>query len=262
IDELNIQEKSYSLNSGNNITFTIETRINQTEWDKISNGTVLITFYVLDKAGNLNSSEVLIRKDGYDPKILIHSPITDTLFGTIPPDFNISIIEEDLDSYWYKIEGLPTEFTISELVGSIDQNVWDSLPQGDLLITFFAKDKGGNINSSEVHVRKDTEIPDITIITPIPDESFGYTSPEYSISILESNLHSTWYVIEGNSTKFYILGFVGSIDQTTWDILPVGEITITFYAQDIVGNIGTKSVTIIKQIPSQSSIPGYNLLFL
>ncbi len=62
IEEVNIHEKWYSFNGGDNITFTTETQFNSSEWDKIGDGLVVVRFYVSDKAGNMNTSEVIIRK--------------------------------------------------------------------------------------------------------------------------------------------------------------------------------------------------------
>ena len=54
----------------------------------------------------------------------------------------------------------------------------------------------------------------------------------------------------------------GTIDQVIWNALNEGEITITFYAQDIRGEIGANSIIVIKRIPFQPTISGYNLFFL
>ena len=118
IDEPNLQQKKYSLNGGQNITFTTENRFSQAEWDKVGNGTVLITFYAIDKVGNINSSDVVVRKDAYAPDITIHSPLLNQKFGKNPPGFNISIIEEDLISIWYTVEGIAGTFPVTELTGN------------------------------------------------------------------------------------------------------------------------------------------------
>ena len=98
IIEPNLQEKKYSLNGRPNITFTTETQFSQTEWNQVGNGTVSITFYAIDKVGNTNSSEVIVRKDAYVPDVTIYSPLDNQKFGKTAPDYNISIIEEDLVS--------------------------------------------------------------------------------------------------------------------------------------------------------------------
>ena len=160
ITEPNLQLKLYSLNGRPNITFTTQTQFSQTEWNQVGNGTVSITFYAIDKAGNANSSEVIVRKDAYVPDITIYSPLDDDKFGKIAPNFSISIIEEvgDLVSTWYTLEYFPftdiDTFPLTELNGTIDQDWWDDAPKGEIRITFYAEDRAGNIGSEIVYIHK------------------------------------------------------------------------------------------------------------
>ena len=170
IIEANLQEKRYSLNGRPNITFTIETQFSQTEWNQVGNGTVLITFYIIDKAGNVNSSEIIVRKDAYAPEIIINSPLNEQKFGKTPPDYNISIIEEDLVSTWYTIEGVAGTFSFTGLTGSIDRDAWDDAPKGEITITFYVVDRAGNIGSES-----------IVVIKSIPSEP---AIPSYNVFLL------------------------------------------------------------------------------
>lgn len=154
IDEPNIQTKLYSINGRPNITFTTQTQFSQSEWNTAGNGTVSIIFYVIDKVGNTNSSEVIVRKDAYIPEITIHSPEQDEMFGSTPPEFNISIIEEDLVFMWYIIEGNITQYPFTELTGTISQEAWEKVIEGDVTITFYAQDRAGNIGIESVVVIK------------------------------------------------------------------------------------------------------------
>ncbi|MFX1313869.1 MAG: purple acid phosphatase family protein [Promethearchaeota archaeon] len=154
IIEPNLQEKRYSLNGRPNITFTTEIKFNQTEWNQVGNGTVSITFYAIDKVGNIISSEVIVRKDAYVPDIIINSPLDKQKFGKTAPDFNISIIEEDLVSTWYIIEGIVGTFTFTGLPVAINQDAWDDASEGEITITFYALDRAGNMGSERVVVIK------------------------------------------------------------------------------------------------------------
>ncbi|MFW9880804.1 MAG: DNRLRE domain-containing protein, partial [Candidatus Thorarchaeota archaeon] len=154
INEPNLQEKGYSFNGGDNITFTTQTVFDQTEWSKIRNGTVVLKFYAIDMLGYLNSSDVMIRKDAYIPEISIYSPLENETFGRLPPDFNISIIEDDLFSAWYTVEGVAGDFFFTELNGTIDQTAWNSLPNGKIIIFFFAQDAAGNVGIKNVKIIK------------------------------------------------------------------------------------------------------------
>ncbi|MCK4382791.1 MAG: hypothetical protein KAW66_05800, partial [Candidatus Lokiarchaeota archaeon] len=156
IDEPNIQTKLYSINGRPNITFTTQTQFSQSEWYTAGNGTVSITFYVIDKVGNTNSSDVIVRKDAYIPNITIHSPLQDEIFRSTPPEFNISIIEEDLISMWYIIEGNITQYPFIGVTGTISQEAWDHAIKGDVTITFYAQDRAGNIGIESIIVIKST----------------------------------------------------------------------------------------------------------
>jgi len=109
---------------------------------------------------------------------------------------------------------------------------------------------------------KDIVNPAIIIYLPLEDGIFGNTPPGFNISITEVNLDSTWYTIQGNVTQYPLTGTIGTIDQDAWNAALEGQITIIFYAQDRAGNIGTETVIVIKRIPSQPSIPGYNMYLL
>ncbi|MFW9882383.1 MAG: hypothetical protein ACFFG0_55685 [Candidatus Thorarchaeota archaeon] len=103
IADPNFHKEWYSLNGGDNVTFTKEIQIGQTEWNKVGNGTVLITFYANDIVGNKDFIENLIQKDAYGPVIIIHSPYPDQWFKITSPIFNLSIIEKSTTDNWYMI---------------------------------------------------------------------------------------------------------------------------------------------------------------
>jgi len=53
-----------------------------------------------------------------------------------------------LVSTWYKIESIITEFTITEIIGLIDQDAWNEVLEGEITITFYAQDRAGNIGTT------------------------------------------------------------------------------------------------------------------
>ncbi len=121
------------------------------------------------------------------------------------------------------------------------------------------------INFDSILIYKDTLEPIITIYSPLEGEKFASTPPNYNLSIIEVNLISTWYIIEGVSGEFDFTELNGSIDQDAWDAIPEGEIIITYYAQDRARNMVSESVVVIKgKILQQQApaIPGYNLSFI
>jgi len=253
--------KWYTLDGGlHNYTFTENGIINQSVWDGIDDGTITLTFYARDIPGNIGSAHVNIIKDTVAPVIIINSPTPNQLCGIAVPSFSLTIDEPNLHEKWYSLnDGQNITFTTET---QFNQSEWNEIGNGTVIIKFYAIDKAGNLNSNQVIVRKDAILPFIKIIFPIQNEIFRSTSPVFNISIIEENLVSTWYTLEGVAGTFSFTGLNGSISQDAWTDTLEGEITITFYALDKAGNIGTESVPVIKSIPSQPTIPGYNVFLL
>jgi len=156
IQELNIDIMWYTLDYGaTNIYFGVFSgTIDQLEWNKLGNGSVVIQFYVKDKGGNEAYSEVLINKDIYAPIITIETPeIADQILD-YAPIYSITIQELNLIDYWYSLDNGNTNITLTELTGIIDQDEWDALPDGPIIIRFYARDEAGNIGTNLVIVRK------------------------------------------------------------------------------------------------------------
>jgi uncharacterized delta-60 repeat protein len=217
-------------------------------------------------AGTYYNEDVVLAKFGpdiYDPMINVSNPEQNKAFGMNAPEFDISIIEPNLDSTWYTIDNGVTNITFDGLTGTINQTEWSKKSDyEEITLTFYVNDTEGHIGSKSVIIWKDAVAPKITIHSPIANEKFGNNAPNFNISIIEEDLDSAWYTIEGVSGNFNITELNGIINQDVWTDLPQGDIMITFYAQDRAGNIDSESVVITKSIPSKQEIPGYNILLL
>lgn len=252
IFESHLNTTWYSLDNGlTNITFSgFSGNIDQTEWDKFSNGTVNIRFYANNSWGNESSKEVMVRKDIIEPVISINSPVLYELFGSIPPDFDITVTESNPDTMWYTLDSGATNVTFGSVTGSIDQTEWDSKGNGTVTIGFYAKDEGGNKGFAEIIVRKDVNIPLITINTPNTNDIIGSQPPHYNITVVEPNIDLMWYTLNNGVTTVSFTEITGTIDQTEWDNFGNGSVTIIFYANDSVGNIAQASVRVNKDVLS------------
>ena len=167
IYDANLDTMWYTLDNGlTNTTSTKNGTISQTLWDTVSNGTVTWTFYANDSAGNIGFAEVTIRKDAYAPIITINNPQDSDIIGATAPNFDISIDEPDLDKTWYSLNG-GTNIIFTEFTGTINQDLWDALSDGNVIIRFYANDSAGNIGFQEVTVVK-------TISQPSPPGIPGY----------------------------------------------------------------------------------------
>jgi len=244
----------YTLDGGLiNITFIANGTIDQIEWDARANGTVTITFYANDTLGNLASNSVVVRKDIQPPSVSIISPLPNELFGFLAPTFNVEITEGNADTFWYTLDGGLTNFTFITN-GTIDQTEWDKYANGTVTIIFYANDTLGNFASNSVVVRKDIELPNIIINAPLPNELFGFLAPTFSVEITDINgINTMWYTLDGGLTNITFIAN-GTIDQTEWDDQGNGTVTITFYANDNVGNIAFNSVVVRKDIEGPNII--------
>jgi len=199
----------------------------------------------------------------YDPilSIIINNPNLSEIYGNVSPHYNISIFESNLNTSWYTLDGGTTNIEISQLTGTINQTEWEKQVRGMVSITFYANNSLGNVGSAEVTIIKDIDNPVITIMKPSQDDKFGDLTPNFLISIVEPNLGSIWYTINNGLNNYTINQLSGTINQTAWKAAPYGNITISFYAKDLIGNIGIDSIIVIK-MRFQSSISGYNIIWL
>jgi hypothetical protein len=222
--------------------------INQIEWDKIGEENVSVRFYANDTLGNIDYLEVMIIKDTISPVITINGPHFHDIFGGIPPSFDLSVDEPHPHSLWYTLDGGVTNISLYSLSGTIDQTEWNKLGNGTVIIKFYTKDLADNSNFSKVTIFKDIIAPLITIHSPDNSEIFWYSAPEYNISINDPNLDLVWYNLDGGSTIFIVVSTTGTIDQTEWNKFSNGTITLTFGANDSIGNVGMSQIIIHKDI--------------
>jgi len=207
-------------------------------------------------SGSAGSIDYLpIAEDG-TPAIIINSPDDDNLFGSNAPSYSATITDDYLDEMWYTLDGGLHNYTFTEFTGNINQSTWDAISDGSITLTFYASDIPGNIGYEEVNIAKDTQAPIIIIDSPSAGEEFGNNAPAFIITVTDDHLESVWYSLDGGLTNYTITTNVTTINQTAWTALSEGLITITFYANDTLGNLSSEEITITKSIPSAGLDPG------
>lgn len=245
-NDTNIDTIWYAINTGRNYTFGSNSSFDATEWSNIGNGSVVITFYANDTLGNEVSAKITVWKDAFNPEIIINTPSSVLVYDGSPPDFNISINEQYLDTIWYTIGNSSINFTVVTN-GTLDFDLWDQLLNGTHELMFFANDSAGNFGSASVFIKKDILSPNISILEPFINDVFGYIAPAFQIDVSDGNLDKMWYTIN-DGVKNFIFDKIGLIDQILWDNLTNGQVTIKFYANDTQGNINFIQITILKDI--------------
>jgi len=196
------------------------------------------------------------------PVFSVNSPTPNAYFSINPPNFEISIDEGVVNLTWYTLDSGIVNKSFTGLINTIDQVIWDSLSDGTVTVTFYVNDSLGYLASAGVNIEKDTEAPIIIINSPSTDVIFGNNAPEYNLTVIELNLHSMWYTLDGGLTNNTFTGLIGTINQTIWDSISEGNVTVGFYVRDSAGHISFEEVEVRKQIPKAPGIPGYNIFFL
>ena len=92
--------------------------------------------------------------------------------------------------------------------------------------------------------------PFLIVYSPQYYDIFGDTAPTFNITIVEDNLHSSWYILDDGFTNVWypFNSSIGMINQTLWDAMQDGPISLTFNANDTHGNLGSVSLDVIKDI--------------
>ncbi len=139
--------------------------LNQTAWEALTEGDIIINFYVNDTTGNTNNLTVTINKDlppdgDLDPpSIVLNYPLAGTVFGVDAPTFNLTIYDLSLNMSWFTIGTDATKHYFSVINGTnlipLSQVVWEALAEGDIVLRFYVNDTAGNINSLTVTINKD-----------------------------------------------------------------------------------------------------------
>ena len=183
--------------------------------------------------------------------ISINTPNPNEAFGTIAPNFTISIDKGLTHTMWYTIDIGLTNITFTGSTDIVDQTEWDKILSGFVTLTFYANNTLGVISSSQVVIGKDVANPIIIINSPKLNDSIGVLAPNFNVEVIDANLDTMWYTIDGGiiNTTFTTNG---TINQELWNALSNGTATITFYANDSIGHEASNSVIVRvdKIIPS------------
>ena len=221
-------------------------------WDNHTGPDTIPPYGIVDTQYNISGSTgsidyLPIAEDG-SPSIIINSPSEDNFFGASAPSFSVTISDDFLDDMWYTLDGGLHNYTFTGFTGTINQSAWESIADGVITLIFYASDIPGNIGSAEVNIEKDSHGPLIIISSPNTDEIFGASAPSFMVEISDDNLDSMWYSLDGGTTNF-LFTTNGTINQAAWSALAEGSVTITFYANDTLGNLESESVDVVKSLP-------------
>ncbi|MFX1500119.1 MAG: hypothetical protein ACFFDH_04045 [Promethearchaeota archaeon] len=175
----------------------------------------------------------------------ILDPQTDDNFDANAPSFSITTGGIIIDETYYTLNDAG-HYPITSTSGTINQGAWDALSDGTVSLKVYVEDTAGNSIYDEVNIEKDTQDPIIEILSPTSGQAFNNTAPEFIVNITDPNLDTIWYTINDSVITYPVTGLSGTINQTGWDALSDGNVTLTFYAGDLAGNTAMESIIVQK----------------
>ncbi|MFX1360054.1 MAG: hypothetical protein ACFE8T_06900 [Promethearchaeota archaeon] len=227
----------------------------------LSNGPHSIQMFGNDTLGTIYESEIRYFSINVPPpSISIITPSNDEFYSNIAPSFSVSITAFYQITTWYTLDGGGTNITFTGSSGTLNQTEWDGQGEGPITIRFYVNDSFGRLNYAEITINKDITDPVITINSPLFGDQFTTMPPYFEISVVESNIDTMWYTIDGGLNNYAISQDTGYIDSGAWNSAPNGAITIRFYVRDKAGNIDYDDEIIQKNAPPY--IPPDNSLII
>ena len=191
-------------------------------------------------------AEDVVRKDVVAPIITITEPNNYAIFGSTPPDINITFIDSNLDEKWYQLDNGTIITNNYTWTGSIAQSIWDQVGNGTVILRFYANDTVGNLRTVEVIIYKNILNPIIMINYPNSNDVFNHNPPNFIIIVSGENLDKRWYILNDGITNYTFTGLTETIDQLAWDTLGDGPIKIKFFINNTLGVIGFDEIIVIK----------------
>jgi len=204
------------------------------------------------------------------PSIKIISPVNSSFYNH-PPNVHVSISDNNgINSTWYSIIGINDNKPFTGNSFTIDSILWNSAGEGNLIIRIHANDSLGYLGHKDHLIIKDTVKPTIIINSPSEGEIFGENAPIFNLTITDIHLEDhVGYYLSDSPIPFLVQVVSGvniiHINESEWDALPEGNVSIRFSMTDKAGNINEVTITVIKQLSSgtsQPAIPGYNLVII
>ena len=206
--------------------------------------------------------------DGNEVGMFIYDALNNTIISNTISSNNVSGIHIDEDSDYNEFT---ENFFLNNGQHAFDDgtdNKWNSTTIGNYWDNHTGPDtspRDGIVDDPYTHIGgpagaidylpiAEDGAPSITINSPASGGVFYSTAPSFNVTITDDHLDKMWYTIDGGLNK-YTFTNNGTIDQSAWDALSLGSITINFYANDTFGYEASEDVIITKSIPSDGDDP-------
>ncbi|MHA1192270.1 MAG: hypothetical protein ACTSP9_08245, partial [Promethearchaeota archaeon] len=249
-----VDQSWYQLTNGS-LTTSIRNwtgSIHADDWDLMPNGTVSLLLFANDSVGNIGTLSFTVYKDIISPSIIIHSPKSYDLFGTIAPNIDVTIYDPHLETVWYQLENGSLTSALQFWTGTIDGASWDLMGNGTVTIRFIAYDSVNNIAYNNLIVRKNIHDPVITILQPADGALEGVLPPEVELYVSSAGLDSIWYYLTNGSIITSNTNWTSNIDESLWNLFGDGFVYLYFFINDTLGNIGSDVILLLKDVTAPS----------
>jgi hypothetical protein len=225
----------------NNTDITLQSTI----WNNLPQGIFIIEIFANDTLGYINDPITLtFYKDTLAPSLVINEPYDGNYYNS-PPPINITVYDPNHLSLTYTVVGhTPDTFPlVNNTEDLLNGTIWNSLSQGEFLVSITARDIFGHTTFYLLTLYKDTIAPSITINSPV-NNTYWNSPPYLNVTAIDPNLDTIWYTAMGTKV---ILSGVDPFNISIWIGLSEGVFTIEFYANDTFGYNSTSVIlTLIK----------------
>ncbi|MFX1344018.1 MAG: Ig-like domain-containing protein, partial [Promethearchaeota archaeon] len=144
----------------------VEQQLDSLIWENLPEGEFHLFISANDSLGNINDSYYLsLYKDTLAPNITINLPIENQEVGDVAPQYDLTIIEDNMAIRWYTLDDGLTNKTFTNNIGQIDQLIWDEIwethSNGDLItLRFYANDTLSHLGYRDViiKIKKSSEV--------------------------------------------------------------------------------------------------------
>lgn len=219
VNETNVDTCWYILNAGANTTLASCANSTFTA----AQGGNLITVYVNDTVGHINSSAVNFFVDTINPAITIQLP-ANTTYNATTRSLNYTATDTNLDRCWYSLNGG------ANIILANCTNTTFTAIQGGNNITVYVNDTLDNQNSSIVYFFVDSVFPVLTVQDP-QNITYGTTTIPINFTLIDTNVDSCAYSLDGAPYTN-----LPGCTNTTFTA-SMGSHNFTMRANDTAGNV-------------------------
>jgi len=193
-----------------------------------------------DEGAGISGGATIVSDSSADttkPTVNISEPTDRKTYNSSNVPLNASADEEDVNwSYTLNDNETQTFSSNTTLTG---------LDDGDYEVTVYAEDDSGNVGESTVTFTVDTTAPTITFFDPANETTYDSSNVPLEVSADEDVSGWNYSLDNGTNQTF--------VSSTTLTNLSDGEHTVTVYAEDDGGNVGTETSTFTVDTPADTT---------